>query len=86
MGTFRLKKKTKQTFCASFTSSWVPLASSAAPRIPRISQYLHSCVEIVLSEVSLGKNSICSEVYYHVYDLKIGFSRGCSHRIQDQTS
>lgn len=43
------------TSSASFPSSRVPLASSTSPRISCVSQHLHRCVEVVLSEVSLEK-------------------------------
>lgn len=48
------------TSSSSFPSLRVPLASSArVPRIPSISQNLHGCVEIVISEVSLRKQILC---------------------------
>lgn len=47
---------TAQTFSASFPPSGVPLPTSAgSPRISGISKYLHGCVKIVLSEISLKK-------------------------------
>lgn len=59
--------KQKQTFSASFTSSWVPLASSAAPRISCISQYLHGSVKIVLPKVSLRGKTFFSTVHYYIH-------------------
>lgn len=44
---------------ASFPSSFPLAASTAAPRLPSISQHLHGCVEIVFSEVPLKKKCAC---------------------------
>lgn len=68
------------TFSASFASSWVPLATSAAaPRIPCVSQHLHSCVEIVLSEVSLRKTRDI-QVLEETCHIQTG-PRGCIKKV-----
>lgn len=70
---FNLERTHTHTFSASFPSSRVPLApSAAAPRIPCVSQHLHSRVEIVLSEVSLKKNHMHPDVLYQVKREKTG--------------